>query len=196
MAHKRLSEKLDSIAHLELGMAFDEGLVWEKLESRLTSKNKSFNWNWMVAAVLFLSVLLFPLTLLEKTEPRLEISHRQHEVNPTVIENSNSNLEEVDKPAISRKTLVFSTLPTKKIEVELAPVNVAGLRASEKIELKQKNTKLQFAAEDISIIQASLEQPKIEKGRTMTIRAQWQKSTAKSNVEYQALKIKLYEKQE
>ncbi|MEQ9008013.1 MAG: hypothetical protein RLP12_09030, partial [Ekhidna sp.] len=75
-----------------------------------------------------------------------------------------------------------------KIKLSLVPIALPNSQ--------QEIKKTAFAAEDISIIQASLGQPSIENGRTMTIRAQWQNSTEELNVNYQALKIKLYEKDE
>ena len=51
-----------------------------------------------------------------------------------------------------------------------------------------------FANEDISIIQASLGTPKIEKEKSVTLRAQSHTSSQTVQLHNQALKIKLFER--
>ncbi len=195
MAHRRITEKLDSISHEELGIPFDEGLIWEKLESRLSPISNSFEWKWMVAAAVFFMVLFLPLTILKKES--LELSDKVDHVESLKIVGTEIPFQATDaeEPLILEKGKIQQEtlhLERKNIETKLATIATHTL-IIEKIELKKEKKKLQFAAEDISVIQASLEQPKTERGRKMSIRAQWQTSSTKSNVEYQALKIKLNE---
>ena len=194
MALNELSEKLDQLSVEEMGIAFDESAVWSRLEQRLDNRKAYIYW-WTVAACVLLAILFLPISLLKETDTT-----------------TSALSQNVDSPVIESPVLVES--PKEKIEVEklkkpiwqldkksIDPIQLAQVKiktpALEPIVFTvEKDKKPTFAGEDISIIQASLEQPKIGKGRTMTIRAQWQKSPTKSNVEHQALKVKLYEKNE
>ncbi|MEO1253325.1 MAG: hypothetical protein AAFY41_00380 [Bacteroidota bacterium] len=191
MEHKDLSEKLDSISHNELGISFDEGLIWEKLEKRLTPEVHSFNNKWLIAATLFLGVLFLPLTLLKKESSELVplFSERMDvDLKPEkameILPSSNH--------VVSQNERAIPNIQFKRIAIELAPIHKSGLVANEKIGMvaKQKAT---FAKEDVSVIQASLGQTKKEHIKTVNIKTQWQKSFAKSNEEYHALKVKLKE---
>ena len=198
MAHRRISEKLDSISYEDLNVSFDEGLIWEKLESKLSPISRPFEWKWMVAAAVFLLVLFVPLTILKKETQvlsekvdKVENLKTLEKVVPSASLNTKGAVT-LEKAKVQMKT---HDLERKSVEMQLATIANPTL-SIERIELKKEKKKLQFAAEDISVIQASLEQPKTERGRKMSIRAQWQTSSTKSNVEYQALKIKLNEKNE
>lgn len=190
MALNQLSEKLDALAEQDLGFAFDNAAVWAKLEGRLDNRRVYPYW-WVAAACLMIGMTLLPISLMKTgiTE------------NPALSNNIDTGLKEPAsiKAENGKKVIIeeFKVPKPKGIE----PAQVAEL-SNIKLSLvpialpnsQQEVKKAAFAEEDISIIQASLGRPPIENGRTMTIRAQWQNSTEELNVNYQALKIKLYEK--
>ena len=200
MALSELSEKLDQLSEQELGFEFDDAAVWSKLEQKLDNKNRYAFW-WVAAACLLAGFLFWPLGFFESMDAERPMVADQVEV----AEEELVAVQEIpeDEPIVngSRKEPAFMEfkIPSKK---EIAHVQLAEV-SRWKLHLKpiptqtaiQETESPLFAAEDISIIQASLEQSSIEKGRTMTIRAQWQKSPDELNVNYQALKIKLYEKE-
>lgn len=194
MAHNQLAEKLDQISTSQLGFEFEDSIMWSKLEQRLDNRKMIVNW-WMVAASVLIVLLLLPTSLLKET------------VKETALISQNLKISTTDSQVVveGEDVVVADNRPIKSIWIlnkkGIEPMPLAQVSPQigtlEPILIATQNeTKPVFTGEDISIIQASLEQPKIGKGRTMTIRAQWQKSPTKSNVEHQALKIKLYEKQE
>ncbi|WP_462252703.1 hypothetical protein [Ekhidna sp.] len=194
MALNQLSDRLDQISVSELGFEFDDSAVWTKLEGRLNNSRTVVYWR-AVAACMLLLTLFLPISLLKEIDlPANTLSEIE---GTSAIENSDliqapmieDDLKKPDKPTWK--------LDKKGIEpIQLAKVT-ANSPALQPIEFEIiKVKKPTFTGEDISIIQASLETPKVGKGRKMTIRAQWQKSPTKSNVEHQALKVKLYEKNE
>ncbi|NQZ77512.1 MAG: hypothetical protein HRT61_15630, partial [Ekhidna sp.] len=147
---------------------------------------------WIMAAACTLLFVLFPISFLEKSTQDISLSE--------VVEETKKDsplMEVMPASNIGKKLEMIPVKTIKSIErrnvnVALASVDIKPLL--EPLLQPKAEEKPQFAPEDISIIQASLERPSIRKGRTMTIRAQWQKSSTNSNVENQALKIKLYEK--
>lgn len=190
MGLEQLSEKLDHITNEDLGVPFDEGMIWDKLENKMSARRTSI-YPWLVAAALALFLLSFPIVVLEKTmaDPQLIVAESQLVPAMTLKETPATVIE--TKEAVPVKAALF-TVQKKQVTIQLASIEVNPKLDPISNQIEEK--KLQFAAQDISIIQASLERPSIRKGRTMTIRAQWQKSSTKSIVENQALKIKLYEK--
>lgn len=196
MAHNTLSEKLDHIQSEELGFPFDEEALWVNLESKLDSK-VAFNRRWMIAASIFLLVFLAPLTLLKEWNADAPSEMVVEEV-VTIPEKVEMKAEEsvVSNENIQRKHPAMPTLTRIGVKPVIASVRNDKLVALEPIHFQKEQQPLQqFAVEDISIIQASLEKSKVEKGRSVSIRAQWQTPSRESNVKYQALKIKLNEKE-
>lgn len=196
MAHNDLSEKLDQLSSQELGFEFDDAATWSRLERRLDNRKPLAIW-WVATVCLILGLAFILNSSTERSEnlaltEQSTASEVEVQVPAVVQEQANRpvTVDEVshyEEPKALKKKgidpLHLASLPAIKLELE--PVA---------IQLKKEKNRSLFAAEDISTIQASLEQSKVEKGRTMTIRAQWQKSPDELNVNYQALKIKLYEK--
>ncbi len=191
MALNQLSDKLDQISGSDLDVNFDDAAVWAKLEAKLDERKLVISSWWLAAACLVLFVL-FPFQILKETNSSQTARVETNEVIPAekLIREQPDLIEEFE----SVEATPLYEVTKKSVELSLAELTI--IPKLNPIEIKKEKRRLQFAAEDISVIQASLEQPETKNGRTMTIRAQWQKSPAKSNVEYQALKIKLYDKQE
>ncbi len=194
MALNQLSDRLDQISVSELGFEFDDSAVWSKLEGRLNNTRAVGYWRTVAACMLLLTLCL-PISLLKEIDlPTNTLSVIEE---TSVIESSDLSQAPMIEDDLKKTDKSIWKLDKKGIEpIQLAKVTVKSL-ALQPIEFEIiKVKKPTFAGEDISIIQASLETPKVGKGRKMTIRAQWQKSPTKSNVEHQALKVKLYEKNE
>ncbi|SNS97842.1 hypothetical protein SAMN05421640_1864 [Ekhidna lutea] len=195
MALNRLSENLDQLSGQELGFEFDEAAVWAKLESRLENRKSNVYW-WTVAASLLLVLIFAPYSLLKKDRSEALIMTSIEEVAkeaPQEIEALNADVSHKLKRHIASEIGLLESRGVSSLQLAELPIKKLSLEPIAIVKQEKKNKPV-FAAKDISIIQASLEQPSIGKGRTMTIRAQWQNSTEESNVNYQALKIKLYEK--
>ena len=84
----------------------------------------------------------------------------------------------------------------KHTNLQIAEIKIPDLIEKPMKFKEERKDLVVFNQKDISIIQASLESPTIENGRKVTIRAQWKNSPNDVPVNYQALKIKLYENNE
>lgn len=192
MAHNQLAEKLDQVSEHELGFDFDEGAVWNKLEHRLDNR-KTFVYWWVIAACLLIGFTFLPISLLKESE--VQTGALSDQVAAPTIEVPTVVATEVEKTIVPPGKEMRIVEKKGLAEILLAQVSQVELHLEPIAVAKQRDYKTVFAAEDISVIQASLERPSAEKGRTITIRAQWQKSPENLNVNYQALKIKLNEEQ-
>ena len=200
---RRISEKLDNVTYEDLGIQFDEGLIWEKLDARLGDETKALPIRWMVAAAIFLGMLLFPFTVLKEefsANPNAEIAYRIDEAiqTPTEVDQS-EELVSIANTKSDKIATEVHLVRTKKLEVEYASIVYPTLTQVEFNVASEQKIMPQFAVEDISIIQASLEDAsindtRINKGRIMSIRAQEQTSSIdeQNDEPYQGLKIKLY----
>lgn len=210
MAHKTLKDRLDQLDYEDLSIPFDEGLVWERLEARLESKKKGFLIKWLIAASILLSIVSVPL-IFQHAEPDQVVASSDTKMETvTTLQKADENQEKDERVdwVTSEETLkemkrhpIIQTLTSKGIEVNIADVVLTPNLVKMPIKKNQKESKPQFAAEDISIIQATLENAtvndrRMEKEKSLSIRAQWQTfSSDQTNIESnQPLKIKLYEK--
>lgn len=192
MANNQLTEKLDQVSISELGFEFDEAAVWSKLEQRLDNRRALVYW-WTVAACVLLATLFLPISLLKKTEIVTDTISQTidspGQENPVVI-NKQVEVEDLNKA----KKPVWK-LDKKGIEpIQLAQVEIKSLTLEPIVLVSIEDNKPAFAAEDISIIQASLERSSIEKGKSITVRAQLQSFPDQVKSNQKVLKIKLYEK--
>ncbi len=204
MAHNELAKKLDSITHEDLGVAFDEGFIWEKLESRISKSPAKIEWSWFIAASLFLGVLLFPLSILEKEA----VQYNELAISDLISNTSEPALVlEVAEPNMTSKNHITTNevtsidlKPVKRKGPELATVElpIPKLKQIDFNQFKTEKVKPQFALSDLSVIQASLEnasfnERRIEKSRKLTISAQWQGSSNNDtkSTDDQVLKLKL-----
>ena len=196
MARSKITEKLDLITHEELGIRFDEGLVWEKLDARLGEAPKVLPIRWMLAAAVFLGVLLLPLTLL-RDEARLDSFGTIAEQPGTeqlgtdgalVIEAGELvSSEQIAVNTPDESTYQLPRIHTKKVEIKLANIATPTLAPVAFQPPQEQKVKPQFAVEDISIIQASFEKAsindqRIETGTKLSISAQWNGSNSSSDV--------------
>ena len=187
MAHKELAKKLDSISYEELGVAFDEGLIWERLEAGMSQTPVKQNWSWLIAASLFLGVLLLPLSFLKKdameTYPSISVQ--------TFVEGIDQD-ETILESVIAKGTdlkqndiLLTNRSAIKSTDLSLASTDIT-IPAFEKVEIRPllaENTKPQFAAKDLSVIQANLDNAsfndqRLDESWKLSISAQWQSSAA------------------
>ncbi|WP_425390197.1 hypothetical protein [Ekhidna sp.] len=193
MALNQLSEKLDTLDSKDIGIDFDEARVWNRLNERLSSRRYPYYW-WMAAASLFLLTLL-PITILKETQPVINVYDKSAVVKSKIQE----PIHEIQEEPLELNTHIVPVITPrlrKHAELKAAVISNPNLTLVP-IELSEPSKEqVVFNQNDISIIQASLESPTIENGRKVTIRAQWQKSPNEVPVNYQALKIKLYEKDE
>lgn len=193
MALNQLSEKLDGLTNEDLGFEFDHAEVWSKLEQRLDKRKANIYW-WLVAACLLVGLTVLPISLMKTTitESPALTNHTEDVIQEPVSFEQQNDLETGQKIKVEE----FETPARKGIMLTQVAV-VSNIKlAMEPIALPQKKVthKPAFAAEDISIIQASLEQPSIEKGKSITVRAQLQSFPQVIQTDQKVLKIKLYEK--
>lgn len=189
MALNQLSEKLDQATEHDLGFEFDSVAIWTKLEQRLDDRKRYAYW-W-VAACILVGLTIFPIgALKESSTPTPAIISQSHlpaieVLTATVLENTHEPTPLKDAEfTIERKGID----PIQLAQVHIGSMNLQPI-AVEKIE-KQKPA---FAAEDISIIQASLGRPSIEKEKNVTVRAQLHTSAQPIQFNNQVFKIKLFE---
>ena len=196
MANKQLSEKLDQLSVEELGIAFDEAEVWTRLDQRLDNRRVFIYWGTVAACVL-MGLLFLPISVLR--EAKVETAFVAESVETSTSEEVVEIIPQVESVSTQHpKVVVPGAIDRKQIaSVGLAEIAEKSL-SLERIQLKsQKEIKsaLTFAAEDISIIQASLELPSIEKGKSITVRAQLQSFPSQVKSKQKVFKIKLNEKQ-
>lgn len=202
MARSKLTEQLDNITYEDLGIQFDEGLIWEKLDARLGAEPKVVPIRWMLAAAIFIGVLLLPITILKRDSEFSKINTIsdngiEQAEKPAFIEPKETIPVEISESKPSKPQSKLMNLSSRKVEMKVAAIAIPTFSKIQMNQAIEQNIKPQFAVEDISIIQASLENASINdrrKARTMSIRAQGQTSpNDEVNEPYQGLKIKLYE---
>ncbi|WP_436515052.1 hypothetical protein [Ekhidna sp. To15] len=190
MALNQLAEKLDQVSEHELGFEFDESAVWDKLEQRLDNR-KAFVYWWTIAACLLVAFTILPISLLKETNIQTPtVSDQVKILSNKVPVFTAPEKENIIAPAgkeirvLAKKGLDGIQLAqVSPVELILKPITVS----------KEKKQKPAFAAKDISVIQASLERPKIEKEQIVTVRAQLHTSTQPRQFNDQVFKIKLFE---
>ena len=193
-----LSEKLDRISCEELGVPFDQEAQWSRLASRFKNERVTYQRRWLIAACFFLAVFLAPMRLLREISNLPSMDHQLESVTlpaykSTEIVTQPTKKVEERSVASTRTEQVLHVVAPLKVTLELAKLDLSEV-VLEEIGIKtNKKSQPLFAAEDISIIQASLEKPSVEKGRKLSIRAQWQTYPTSTNVKQQGLKIKLNE---
>ena len=199
MAHNELSEKLDQLTIDELGFDFNEDAVWSKLEGRLHNRRGYVIW-WSAAASVLIGFTLF-FSRLFTTDITVEPTVVEQIITPgiglPVLEEEKEimqdDLNESPQQVLTKTLRKRGITPIAITELPDQAIVIKPMELpQQEIQLAEKSL---FAAEDISIIQASLEKPQVEKGRKMSIRAQWHQSPSELNVNYKALKIKLYEQE-
>ena len=198
MAHNILSKKLDQVEYQKLGFDFDEDAIWSRLEARLDKKPIPLANRRLFAAMIFLAVLLVPLSMLHESRV-----NSINELTASTPQDQTPDIALIQAPApqqniqeqVKKVNVIY--LESKKINLCHAPIDLKAIKIVERVIDFTPGiaSTPQFAAEDISIIQANLEGPTIEKGNNLSIRAQWKTDPGKVNVNYHALKIKLYEKE-
>lgn len=195
MANNQLSEKLDQLSVEELGIAFDDAEVWSRLDQRLDNRRVYIYW-WTVAACVLLGLLFLPISVLKEASTKTAVVAESVETS-TSEEVVGVVPEEESITTQQHKTVAPIAIVSKKITtVGLAKITERSL-SLEPIQLesrKEIKSAPTFAAEDISIIQASLERPSIEKGKSITVRAQLQSFPDQTKSKQKVFKIKLYEK--
>ncbi len=190
MALNDLTEKLEGISEQELGVEFNEDAIWAKLEHRLDNRKRSIYW-WGVAACLLIGLTFLPISFLNESEPKtlvtsekVQVPNELVEAKPEVHASPEIVGPKMEIITIEKRGIAFTSaaqLPQKELSLEQIPV------------IKQEKHKTAFAAEDISVIQASLGRPSIERGKNVTVRAQLHTSTQPIQFNNQVFKIKLFE---
>jgi len=188
MALKTSKETLDTISYDQLGIQFDEGMVWERLESRLSPPTPAkYPIRWMVAAVLFLSVFFVPLTFLKESKKLggdINVASTSSKMDFPLKESNSlspSKTKILENGRTKKTRLWIPNVRSKGPDIDLAHIKIPEIKEVYIIPIENKITKPQFAIGDISVIQASLQDAsvndvRIEKGRKMSISAQWQDS--------------------
>lgn len=184
-------EKLDRITIDQLGIPFDEEAIWTRLDSRLNNK-QAYDYRWFLAACFFVLVLFVPMTLLKDTvKEEMPITITREVPFEAPITTQEFTTTKKIQPIAEIKFL-----QPRMTVVSMAQVNKGFIHQLPIEKPMNIATQPQFALEDISIIQASLKQSSIEKGKSLTVRAQLQSFSTSSETSNTQLKIKLYEKHE
>lgn len=190
MALNQLSEKLDQLDAYELGIEFDEMATWSKLEQRLDQR-KAIVYRWFAAACVLIGLVLLPISVLKERTVQVDMVADQVEL-PVETEPTQPIVNEVTE--LSKPTKKLNTIERKGLEpIQLAEISTVQLALEPVPVQKIIKQKAVFAAKDISMIQASLGRPSIEKEQKITVRAQLSTSTQPIQFKNQVLKIKLFE---
>ncbi len=197
MGHKTLADKLDQIQREDLGIHFDESLLWEDLSASLGEKKSVLvERRLLIAACITLLILLFPIVLIMDSKPtqltlesnvipeQLVIQEALIE-EPTVIE----KVEETEKTPIYKVEKKGLSIELAN-RIELAAIDMRPIPIIKKDKLERQS----FADQDISIIQASLGTPSIGKEKSVSLRAQLHTSSQPVQLNNKAFKIKLFDK--
>lgn len=198
MGHNKLSQKLDQIRREELGIHFDNSILWEDLSTKLgNSKAVLIDRRLLIAACVTLLILLFPIVFINDSAPvqlASEVSSDEFVNegaeklgNPVVaIPETNEKIAKTTLHFVARKEIEFNTVALidySMDDLKLLPI------------VKNKKIKKQlFADQDISIIQANLGKSRIEKEKSVRMSAQLHTSSQSVQLNNQELKIKLFER--
>lgn len=195
MGHNILSDKLDQIQKGDLGIHFDDAFLWGELDAQLgNNKAVLIERRLLMAACITLLILLFPIVLRMDSKP-VQLTMENQSI-PQVL----AEAEVLDLiPALEEKKKVIQTsiLFVHRKEIIVSPIasmDFSRIEMNRIQKLKEKKIERQlFADQDISIIQASLGTPSIEKGKSLKVRAQLQAFSQPVQLNNQAFKIKLFE---
>ncbi|WP_421764242.1 hypothetical protein [Ekhidna sp.] len=195
MVRSKLSEKLDNISQHDLGFEFDDAAVWSALDQRLGSKRAYANW-WIAAACFLIGFTILPIGLLKETStyPSMitDTGAIINDLEPVVIE---KKVVEIPVQSHEKRTAIVPNRVSRK-GVSPALAEVASVKLLLKPIIKpvqNERNKSVFSSKDISIIQASLGRPSIEKEKKVTVRAQLHTSSQPLQFNNQSVKIKLFE---
>lgn len=211
MGHKTLTEKLDQIGKEDLGIHFDQSLLWNELEAQLDQKKKPvLSLKLLMAACIALLILFLPFTLLDHMISVNDNPVQNQRVETVIPKSENDSeqpiIEPVKKQTAQRKITVPTKTDSATFNEELAVVEQISEPEKETEEIESTPVKMEkeeqpkrrvFALQDISVIQASLEKPAIERERGFAIKAQLQSDSRPSDLfKNKELKFTLYAKQE
>lgn len=194
-APNTLAKKLDQINRSQLGIQFDETMIWDNVSGRLKHEQVSYRLRFLLIAVFFLGILFAPIGLLNHTPLESELLGGMTQGIPVVEEPTIVVYNTIHKQ--ERKQL--SILPLQRLGVDLgvvpfSSIEIQLLMAPVVETMFVKEEKDFFDHKDISVIQASLIRQRIEKGKNLSLKTPWQASSTDVKVNYQALKIKFHAK--
>jgi hypothetical protein len=192
MGHNALSDKLDQIQKEDLGIHFDEALLWGELKNKMEGKKVGFDYRLLIVACISFIILFAPFILVNnQVAPESEISSIS----------SYQEIKQSEEAAIPRsegrsiEKMAIHAIEKRPIHIEVSEVEQfvkLTIKPIEIVEYQEQKRQL-FVNEDISIIQANLGTPSIEKGKSVSIRAQLRASSQPVELNNQVLIIKLYE---
>jgi hypothetical protein len=191
MGHNTLSDKLDQIQKEDLGIHFDEAFLWGELKDKMEGKKSGFDYRLLIVACISFIILFAPFILVNnQVGSESEISS----ISP--YQKMQQSEEAIPRSeGMSIEKMAIHTIEKRPMHIEVSEVAQfvkLTIKPIEIVEYQEQKRQL-FANEDISIIQASLGTPTIEKGKSISIRAHLQASSQPIELNNQALKIKLFE---
>ncbi len=176
MEPSRIADKLDQIGEADLGLTLDQTQLWEKLDSRLSSKTRLGSFIMVAASIAFL-ILLLPLGL-QKTEVPTDVLVEETAPEmisqPPIIEKEKTALVASVSP--SKEEPSFLTITRKGSTPTLAIVpDINQLVNAEFVSVPKSKPSIEnsFDNNDIAIIQSSLEESGQRGDKKLKIKATW-----------------------
>lgn len=195
MELNKLSGKLDAIGKSELGIHFEEALVWDKIGGRIAASQGSFRKKFFLAACLTLLILLIPIKS-TKNETGSVTHGMEDQVTIGPTSQPAPKLEIINRelaPSGRRKLLATFDVVPKGVDLGLVHLSLFEAPKMEPVELSVlvQAEKNHFMSEDISKIQSTLEKPERKNQLKISVKAEVYTSSRNAGSGAEKFKIKL-----
>lgn len=189
-----LSNKLDAITKSELGIHFNEELVWTKIGGKIGGQRRDVEKRFILAACLTLLILLLPIKSIrnegEMFTQVVEKTVLVESAQSTASFQKEPNSEQID---VSREALTIVEVKSKGVDLGIVDLLLTGNPRLLPIEMpvRLQSKAVHFLTEDISKIQATLEKSERKNQLKISVKAEVYTSSKNAGTDAEKLKIRL-----
>lgn len=192
MERRKLASKLDAIEKSELGVPFDEQVIWDQIATGIgVERQRTLEKRFLLAACLTILVLFLPLDSIKNGEGfETKVLAQTATIDSSTGAEIVAEIQEIELPKTPQK-LARIQLLSKGVDLGVMDLPVFENPILKPIEIKKPATEVPtyFAASDIEAIQATLR--KSDKKNKLKISVKMEVYTSLSSQEYSETELKL-----